>query len=175
MHAGSERRRWARVCCQEPREAPLLRIATNAASDDVVNAFARDISRGGCSFELDSARDVPEVLAIKVFLPGGEGILDLESRIVWQRPGEKGTCVGVVFPGLSETEQQRLHGYFRHVASAPPPTVRQQAIAEFEQGVLLFHRGQLAEAKRAFQKVIREHAGVIDVARVAGRYHDWCQ
>ena len=154
---------------------PLLRIATSPAADDAINAFAKDISLGGCSFELDRATNLPHpVPLIKVFLPGGLGTLELEGRIAWQRPGEKGACLGVAFPGLSESEQRLLHDFFQRAASDLVPTVRQQAITQLEQGVLRYHQRQFAQAKREFQKVMKDYAGVIDVVRVAHRYHDWC-
>ena len=145
---------------------PLLRIATSPAADDAINAFAKDISLGGCSFELDHATTLPPARPlIKVFLPGGLGTLELEGRIAWQRPGEKGRCFGIAFPGFAEDERRRLEEFFRNAASDMVPTVRQQAIAQFESGILFYHQRQFAQAKREFQKVIKEHADVIDVAR----------
>ena len=154
---------------------PLLRIATSPAADDAINAFAKDISMGGCSFELDRARDVSGALAIKIFLPAGGETLDLEGRIAWKQPGERGLCVGVAFPGLSEGEQRLLENFFQSQAVGILPTDREQAIAQLERGVLLYHQGQFTQAKREFQNVIREFAGIIDVARVARRYHGWCE
>ncbi|MBI3319784.1 MAG: PilZ domain-containing protein [Candidatus Omnitrophica bacterium] len=172
---GSERRRWGRYACEEQAAMPLLRIATSPAADDAINTFAKDISLGGCSFELDRATNLSHPMPlIKVFLPGGLGTLELEGRIAWQRPGEKGMCSGVAFPGLSESEQQLLHDFFQRVASDLVPTDREQAIVQLERGVLRYRQGQFAQAKREFQHVIREFAGLIDVARVARRYHDWC-
>ena len=110
---------------------------------------------------------------MRLFLPGGSGSVELEGRIAWKRPGEKGLCVGVAFPGFAEGERRRLDEFFRNAASDMVPTVRQQAIAQFESGILFYHQRQFAQAKREFQNVLKEYAEVIDVARGARRYHDW--
>lgn len=106
---------------------------------------------------------------------------------------EQTAHIGVAFQQLPEEQQDTLKDFLREVggttatvelepaeveeAQATPPRQGSrcdQAIQQFEQGVLLYHQRKLGLAKREFQKVLKEYADVIDVARVARRYHDWC-
>jgi hypothetical protein len=106
---------------------------------------------------------------------------------------EQTAHIGVAFPQLSEEQHDTLKDFLREIGGqtatserapveaqeAQPPSPlsrsrREQAIQQFEQGVLLYHQRKLGQAKRGFQKVIREYADIIDVARVARWYHDWC-
>jgi len=256
-----ERRRWQRVSCEASKQGVLLRLETTDSEDPVLNTFARDVSRGGLSFEVEKSLSLRESLPLKVFFPRTPSPLDCRCRIAWQEANGHATRAGVAFPNLSEEEQRTLEEFLREIGgttatvereprpnlsdrvdvarrdasakrralptsvrlsrlgrgepaphhfaesegresadrfseavrlapssgiskigagpaevqeteSAPPQrgSRRDQAIWQFEQGVLLYHRRKLGQAKRAFQKVIREYADIIDVARVARRY-----
>ena len=188
-----ERRQWRRVGCETSEQGALLRLETTESKDPVLNTFARDLSRGGLSFEVEKSLSLRDSLPLKVFLPHTRSPLACQSRIAWQEANGRTTRAGVAFPQLSEEQQRTLEEFLREVGgqtatverapveaqeAQPPPSPsrsrREQAIWQFEQGVLLYHQRKLGQAKRAFQKVIKEHGDVIDVARVAHRYHDWC-
>jgi len=136
---------------------------------------------------------LPDPLPLKVFLPHAHTPLDCSSRIAWQKLNEQTAHIGVAFPQLAEEQHDTLKDFLREVGGTtatvecepaevqetepPPPqrgSRRDHAIWQFEQGVLLYHQRKLFQAKREFQKVIKEYGDVIDVARVARRYHDWC-
>jgi len=188
-----ERRRWRRVNCDAVEQGVLLRLETQDPAATVLNTYACDVSLGGLAFEVKKDIALPDPLPLKVFLPHAHTPLDCSSRIAWQKLNEQTTHIGVAFPQLSEEQQDTLKDFLREVggttatvelepaeveeAQATPPrkgSRRDQAIWQFEQGVLLYHRRKLFQAKREFQKVIKEYGDVIDVARVARRYHDWC-
>ena len=188
-----ERRRWRRVNCDAVEQGVLLRLETQDPAAAVLNTYACDVSLGGLAFEVKKDIALPDPLPLKVFLPHAHTPLDCSSRIAWQKLNEQTAHIGVAFPQLSEEQHDTLKDFLREVGGTtatvecepaevqetepPPPqrgSRRDQAIWQFEQGVLLYHQRKLGLAKREFQKVIKEYADVIDVARVARRYHDWC-
>jgi len=188
-----ERRRWRRVNCDAVEQGVLLRLETQDPAATVLNTYACDVSLGGLAFEVKKDIVLPDPLPLKVFLPHAHTPLDCSSRIAWQKLNEQTAHIGVAFPQLSEEQHDTLEDFLREVggqtatverapveaeAAQPPPprscSRREQAIQQFEQGVLLYHQRKLFQAKREFQKVIEEYGDVIDVARVARRYHDWC-
>ena len=190
----AERRRWPRVNCEASKQGVLLRLETTASEDAVLNTFARDLSPGGLSFEVEKNLHLPDSLPLKLFLPHAHPPLDCRSRVAWQEANGHMTRAGVAFSQLSEEQQHTLETFLGEVgahpatverapveaeAAQPPPPLsrsrREQAIWQFEQGVLLYHQRKLSQAKREFQKAIKEYADVIDVTRVARRYHDWCE
>ena len=189
-----ERRQWQRVNCDAVEQGVLLRLETADSAARVLNTYACDVSLGGLAFEVKKDIALPDPLPLKVFLPHAHTPLDCSSRIAWQKLNEQTAHIGVAFPQLSEEQQDTLKDFLREIGgqtatvecepaevqeTEPPPpqrgSRRDQAIWQFEQGVLLYHQRKLGQAKRAFQKVLKEYAGVIDVARVARRYHDWCK
>ena len=160
----------------------------------MLNTYACDVSLGGLAFEVNKSILLPDPLPLKVFLPHAHTPLDCSSRIAWQKLNEQTAHIGVAFPQLSEEQQHTLKDFLREVGGTtatvefePAEEIkaapllprrgsrRDQAIWQFEQGVLLYHQRKLGHAKRAFQKVIREYADIIDVARVARRNHHWCE
>ena len=188
-----ERRRWRRVNCDAVEQGVLLRLETQDPAATVLNTYACDVSLGGLAFEVKKDIVLPDPLPLKVFLPHAHTPLDCSSRIAWQKLNEQTAHIGVAFPQLSEEQHDTLKDFLREVggttatierepaeveeAQATPPrqgSRRDQAIQQFEQGVILYHQRKLFQAKREFQKVIKEYCDVIDVARVARRYHDWC-
>ncbi len=192
--AHQERRRWRRVNCDAVKQGVLLRLETADSAATVLNTYACDVSLGGLAFEVKKDIALPDPLALKVFLPHAHTPLDCSSRIAWQKLNEQTAHIGVAFPQLAEEQQDTLKDFLREIggttatverepaevqeAEPTPPrkgSRRDQAIWQFEQGVLLYHQRKLGLAKREFQKVIKEYADVIDVARVARRYHDWCE
>ena len=192
--AGQERRRWQRVNGEASKQGVLLRLETTDSEDPVLNTFARDVSLGGLSFEVEKSLGPRDSLPLKIFLPRTPSPLDCQSRIAWQEANGHTTRAGVAFSQLSEEQRRALEAFLREVGGptatverelaeveeAEPPAPRRgsrrdQAIWQFEQGVLLYHQRNLGQAKQAFQKVIQEHADIIDVARVARRYHHWCE
>jgi len=182
----------------------LLRLETQDPAAAVLNTYACDMSLGGLAFEVKKNIALPDPLSLKVFLPHAHTPLDCSSRIAWQKLNEQTAHIGVAFPQLSEEQHDTLKDFLREIGGTtvtverepapletrvltgpaevqetepPPPqrgSRRDQAIWQFEQGVLLYHQRQLFQAKREFQKAIKEYGDVIDVARVARRYHDWC-
>lgn len=189
-----ERRRWQRVNCDAVEQGVLLRLETADSAASVLNTYACDVSLGGLAFEVKKDIALPDPLPLKVFLPHAHTPLDCSSRMAWQRLNEQTAHIGVAFPQLSEEQHDTLKDFLREVGgttatverepaeakeSKPPlpqrGSRRDQAIWQFERGVLLYHQRKLGLAKREFQKVIKEYADVIDVVRVARRYHDWCE
>jgi uncharacterized coiled-coil protein SlyX len=113
----------------EKRGSPRIErhLRVNVVQDNKsYESICRDFSMTGMQLRTSDRFDGNEKLRLSVFLPydnltdyGRQQPLQLEGKIIWQKPADSGYACGVKFEEMSSTQRQKLQTCFSYFNKRP--------------------------------------------------------